>query len=100
MHFESFYCKEEKINQKFLFFFLFFLFFFGFWLQPTDESENDGHNNSIEDESLKGNKKRENENLNGKTKEQPSKKRKEDPGSHFETKKPSPTKNKVANFVL
>ena len=43
--------------------------------------------------------KRKNEKVNGKTEEQPSKKRKEDPGSHFETKKPSPTKNKVANFV-
>lgn len=62
--------------------------------QPTDESENDGLNNSIEEESVKGKEKRKNENVNGKTEEQPSKKRKEDPGSHFETKKPSPTKNK------
>lgn len=74
-------------------------FFFQFWLQPTDESENDGLNNSIEEESVKGKEKRKNENVNGKTEEQPAKKRKEDPGSHFETKKPSPTKNKVANFV-
>lgn len=44
---------------------------------------------------MKGKEKRK----NGKTEEQLAKKRKEDPGSHFEAKKPSPTKNKVANFV-
>ena len=74
-------------------------FCFQFWFQPTDESENDGLNNSIEEEAVKLKEKRKNEKVNGKTEEQPSKKRKEDPGSHFETKKPSPTKNKVANFV-
>lgn len=95
VHLESLYCKVRKLIIKLKL----CVFFLRFCLQPTDESENGGLNNSIEEESLKGKEKRKNENVNGKTEEQPAKKRKEDPGSHFETKKPSPTRNKVANFV-
>lgn len=57
---------------------------------------------SENEESLHGKEKRrkENENLNGRAAEQPSKKRKEDSSSpQLEVKKASPKKKKVCEFV-
>ena len=56
-----------------------------------------------DEESLHGKEKRrkENENLNGRTTEQPSKKRKEDLSTpQLEIKKPSPEKKKVCEFSI
>jgi len=71
--------------------------------QRSDEPEENGGALANEDEgSLPGKekKRKENENLNGRATEQPSKKRKEDSSTaQLEVKKPSPQKKKVCEIV-
>ena len=68
------------------------------YLQRSDESEENAElTKSTEEEPVNGGEKGRKE--NGRTEEQPSKKRKEDSSLHHDVKKPSPEKKKVSTHV-